>query len=120
RIGPPEFFSLIIVGIALLAGLVGRSVVTGMISASLGLLIAMIGIDPIAGLPRFTFGSDHLFDGVSIVPVLVGLFGLGELLATAGSAAPRPAAPRLRELLPSRNEFRRSAPASAPGTRRGC
>jgi putative tricarboxylic transport membrane protein len=53
---------------------------------------------------------------VSIVPVLVGLFGLGELLATAGSAAPRPTAPRLRELLPSRTEFRRSGPAIARGT----
>jgi putative tricarboxylic transport membrane protein len=116
RIGPPEFFSLVIVGIALLAGLVGRSVVTGLISAVIGLLIAMIGIDPVAGLPRFTFGSDHLFDGLSIVPVLVGLFGLGELLATASGAAPRPAAPRLRDLLPTRTDLRRAAPAITRGT----
>ena len=116
RIGPSEFFSLVIVGIALLAGLVGRSVVTGLISATIGLLIAMIGIDPVAGLPRFTFGSDHLFDGLSIVPVLVGLFGLGELLATASGAAPRPAAPRLRSLLPTSTDLRRAAPAIARGT----
>ncbi|GAA0936028.1 tripartite tricarboxylate transporter permease [Pseudonocardia zijingensis] len=116
RIGPPEFFSLVIVGIALLVGLIGESVVTGLISASVGMLIAMVGIDPIAGLPRFTFGSAHLFDGVSFVPVLVGVFGLGELLANAGGTARRPSAPTLRELLPTRTDLRRAAPAIGRGT----
>ncbi len=116
KIGPPEFFSLVIVGIALLVGLVGRSIVTGLISATVGMLIAMIGIDPIAGMPRFTFGSAHLFDGVSFIPVLVGVFGLGELLANAGGTSARPAAPRLRELLPGRTDMRRAAPAIGRGT----
>lgn len=116
RIGPPEFFSLILIGLALLVGLVGRSVLLGLISACLGLLIAMVGIDPVMGAPRFTFGQPHFFDGISYVPVLVGLFGLGELLATTGGAAPRPTAPRLRDMLPSRTDARRSAPAVARGT----
>lgn len=116
RIGPPEFFSLILIGLALLVGLVGRSVLLGLISACLGLLIAMVGIDPVVGMPRFTFGQAHFFDGISYVPVLVGLFGLGELLATSGSSSPRPTAPRLREMLPSRGDARRSAPAIARGT----
>ena len=111
RIGPPEFFSLILIGLALLVGLVGRSVLLGLISACLGLLIAMVGIDPVVGMPRFTFGEPHFFDGISYVPVLVGLFGLGELLATSGDAAPRPTAPRLRDLRPNRTDVRRSAPA---------
>lgn len=115
-IGPPEFFCLILVGIALLAGLVGRSLVKGLISAVLGLLIAMIGIDPVAGAPRFTFGSEHLLDGLSIVPVLVGIFGLGEMLNNAGGTAARPAAPRLRQLIPTRTDARRAAPAIARGT----
>lgn len=116
RIGPPEFFSLILIGLALLVGLVGRSVMKGMISACLGLLIAMVGIDPVMGLPRFTFGQPHFFDGISYVPVLVGLFGLGELLATTGSNAARPKAPTLRELLPSGADARRSTPAVVRGT----
>lgn len=81
-IGPPEFFALVIVGLSLLVGLVGRSIAAGLISASIGLLIAMVGIDPVAGLPRFTFGSAHLFDGLNFVPVIIGIFGLGELLDT--------------------------------------
>lgn len=116
RIGPPEFFSLVLIGLALLVGLVGRSVLLGLISACLGLLIAMVGIDPVMGLPRFTFGQAHFFDGISYVPVLVGLFGLGELLASTGDAAARPRAPRMRELVPSRADARRSAPAIARGT----
>jgi putative tricarboxylic transport membrane protein len=116
RIGPPEFFSLVLIGLALLVGLVGRSVMKGVISASLGLLVAMVGIDPVEGLPRFTFDQPHFFDGISYVPVLVGLFGLGELLATTGGAAPRPTAPTMRELLPSSDDVRRSAPAIARGT----
>ncbi|KRF03278.1 transporter [Nocardioides sp. Soil777] len=116
KIGPPEFFALVLIGLALLVGLVGRSVLLGIISAALGLLIAMVGIDPVVGMPRFTFGQAHLFDGISYVPVLVGLFGLGELLATSGGAAPRPTAPTLRELLPTRTDARRAAPSIARGT----
>lgn len=116
KMGPPEFFALVIVGIALLVGLVGKSVVTGLISALVGMMIAMIGIDPVAGLPRFTFGSAHLLDGMSIVPVLVGVFGLGELLHVAGGGSPRPAAPRLRHLIPTRKDARRAAPAILRGT----
>lgn len=116
KIGPPEFFSLVLIGLALLVGLVGRSVMKGLISACIGLLIAMVGIDPVLGLPRFTFDQPHLFDGISYVPVLVGLFGLGELLATTGAASPRPAAPRLRELIPTRTDVRRSAPPVARAT----
>ena len=115
-IGPPEFFCLILVGIALLAGLVGRSLVKGLISAVLGLLIAMIGIDPVAGAPRFTFGNEHFLDGISIVPVLVGIFGLGEMLHNAGGTAARPTAPRLRQLVPTRTDIRRAAPAIFRGT----
>lgn len=115
-IGPPEFFCLVLVGIALLAGLVGKSLVKGLISAVLGLLIAMIGLDPVAGVPRFTFGSEHLLDGISIVPVLVGIFGLGEMLHTAGGATARPRVPRLRELVPSRQDLFRAAPAIGRGT----
>lgn len=116
KIGPPEFFALVVVGLALLVGLVGKSVTAGLMSAGVGLMIAMVGIDPVAGLPRFTFGAAHLFDGLNFVPVLVGIFGLGELLSQATSTAPRPAAPQLRDLIPTRDEARRAVPAIARGT----
>lgn len=116
-IGPPEFFALVVVGISLLVALAGRSMVRALISGALGLLISMIGIDPVAGAPRFTFGVDRLLDGVSFVAVIVGVFGLSEILSHRSGEAPANVhSPGLRSLLPTRTEWRRSAPAIARGT----
>jgi putative tricarboxylic transport membrane protein len=116
-VGPPEFFALMVVGISLLVALAGKSMVKAVISGALGLLIAMVGIDPVAGAPRFTFGMDRLLDGVSFVAVIVGVFGLSELLSyRKGSTTPTVHAPNLRSLLPTGKEWRRSAPAMARGT----
>jgi putative tricarboxylic transport membrane protein len=77
--------------------------------AVLGLLFGMIGIDPMTGFSRFSFGLVELGDGIGVVPVAVGLFGLSEILLTAGQAtSPEVTKPRLRELLPSREEWRAS------------
>lgn len=116
KIGPPEFFGLMVVGISLLVALAGKSMVRALISGVLGLLIAMVGIDPVAGAPRFTFGSERLLDGVSFVAVIVGLFGLSEILLTATGGRNHPLTPGMRGLLPTRTDLRRSAPAIARGT----
>ena len=117
RIGPPEFFGLMVVGISLLVALAGRSMVRALISGVIGLLIAMVGIDPVAGAPRFTFGNDRLLDGVSFVAVIVGVFGLSEVLLNAGNKrSTHPTSPGLRGLMPTRVDLRRSGPAIARGT----
>ena len=116
-VGPPEFFALMVVGISLLVALAGKSMVKALISGALGLLISMVGIDPVAGAPRFTFGSDNLLDGVSFVAVIVGVFGLSEILSyRKDSKAAAVHAPGLRYLLPTGTEWRRSAPSMARGT----
>jgi putative tricarboxylic transport membrane protein len=77
--------------------------------ATLGLLLGMVGIDPMTGFFRFSYGLVELGDGIGVVPVAVGLFGLSEILLTAGQPAPPDVTkPRLRELLPSRAEWRDS------------
>lgn len=117
KIGPPEFFGLMVVGISLLVALAGKSMIRALISGFLGLLIAMIGIDPVFGAPRFTFGVPRLLDGVSFVAVIVGLFGLSEVLSGLGATeAKRPVVPGMRGLLPNRTEWKRSVPAFARGT----
>lgn len=114
-IGPPESFAIVMVGVALITGLVGKSVVAGLLSACLGFAIGLIGLDPVAGSPRFTFGIVHLLDGIAIVPVLVGLFGLGEMLYNADPTSTRVRAPRMRELVPTRTDVKRSVPAIISG-----
>lgn len=117
KVGPPEFFGLMVVGISLLVALAGKSMVRALISGVIGLLIAMVGIDPVAGAPRFTFGSDRLLDGVSFVAVIVGVFGLSEVLLSAGNMrSTHPTSPGMRGLMPTRIDLRRSSPAIARGT----
>ncbi|BBY89661.1 MULTISPECIES: tripartite tricarboxylate transporter permease [Mycolicibacterium] len=116
KIGPPEFFALVMVGLSLLVALSGKSMVRALISGVIGLLIAMIGIDPVAGAPRFTFGSERLLDGVSFVAIVVGLFGLSELLMAGRHKIAAAKAPGFRSLMPTREDFRRSTPAIGRGT----
>ena len=63
-----------------ITGLLGGSVVKGLLSAVLGLLVATIGFSQQTGFPRYTFGVDNLYEGVPFVPLLVGLFGITAVL----------------------------------------
>ncbi|MBI2371165.1 MAG: tripartite tricarboxylate transporter permease [Deltaproteobacteria bacterium] len=117
RFGPPEYFALLILGLLVLAYMSGGSMPKALAMAALWLLLGMIGIDTMTGFFRFHYGLVELGDGIGVVPVAVGLFGLSEILLTAGQATP-PAVmkPRLRELLPSRQEWRESAWPIGRGT----
>ncbi|MCU1546177.1 MAG: Tripartite tricarboxylate transporter TctA family protein [Homoserinimonas sp.] len=79
-LGPPEFFALTIVGLTFVITLSGKSMLKGFIMMTLGLLIALVGIDPQVGIPRFAFGQLYLWDGIDLIPVVVGLFGGAEVL----------------------------------------
>ncbi len=116
KFGPPEFFCLMVVGLSLVTGLAGKSLVRALLSAVIGLLIAMVGIDPVMGAPRFTFDKVELLDGFGIVPVLMGLFGVGEILLNAERRAAPIINTSLRSLLPSALEAKQSVGAIARGT----
>jgi len=117
KFGPPEYSALLLLGLLVLAYLSGGSIVKTLAMAVLGLLLGMIGIDAMSGFSRFSYGVVELGDGIGIVPVAVGLFGVSEILiaARAGAAA-RVTQPRLRELLPSATELKDSAAPIARGT----
>ena len=78
--GPPEFFMLSALGLTFIAALSSGHLLKGMVMVLLGLLIALVGIDPQEGIPRYTFGALELWDGLGIVPIVIGLFGIPELL----------------------------------------
>jgi putative tricarboxylic transport membrane protein len=117
RFGPPEYFALLVLGLLVLAYMSSGSMPKALAMAALGLLLGMIGIDTMTGFFRFHYGLVELGDGIGVVPVAVGLFGISEILLTAGLPTP-PAVrkPRLRELLPSRQEWRDSAAPIGRGT----
>ena len=117
RFGPPEYFALLLLGLLVLAYMSGGSMVKALAMAALGLLLGMIGIDQMTGYFRFAYGVVELGDGIGVVPVAVGLFGVAEILATAGQPTPPTVLkPKLRELLPTRQEWRESTMPIGRGT----
>ena len=117
RFGPPEYTALLVMGLLVLSYMSGGSMIKTLTMAVVGLLFGMIGIDAMSGYTRFSYGVIELSDGIGIVPVAVGLFGLSEILLTAGQATPPPVQkPTLRQLVPSRDELRLSAGPIARGS----
>lgn len=79
-IGPGEYFALALLGLSLVAGLAGSSLLKGTLAMGIGLIFATVGLDVQTGVPRFTAGYFELFEGVPLVPVLLGLYALSEVL----------------------------------------
>jgi putative tricarboxylic transport membrane protein len=117
KFGPPEYTALLVLGLIFLAYMSSTSLIRTLLMATLGLMLGMIGIDNMTGDFRYSFNLAELGDGIGIVPVAVGLFGLGEILATpSADAVKNVIAPKLRELLPTRQEWREAAMPIARGT----
>jgi putative tricarboxylic transport membrane protein len=79
--GPPEFFLLAVFGLVSIAVADAANLLRGLIMAGVGLMLSFIGYDAVNGGVRFTFGSDYLWDGIPLVPALVGLFGMAEMIS---------------------------------------
>lgn len=110
KFGPPEYTALLVLGLIFLAYMSSTSLIRTLLMAALGLMLGMIGIDNMTGDFRYSFNLAELGDGIGIVPVAVGLFGLGEILSTpSADAVKNVIAPKLRELLPTRKEWREAA-----------
>ncbi|MDB4022265.1 tripartite tricarboxylate transporter permease [Litorivicinus sp.] len=84
-LGPSEFFVLILFGIAMVSTLSGKNKAKGLVIGLLGLLVSAVGIHLVSGVPRFTFGSLVLMEGLSLIPVTIGLFAVPELLSLVAS-----------------------------------
>ncbi|MGQ9778010.1 MAG: tripartite tricarboxylate transporter permease [Thermodesulfobacteriota bacterium] len=83
KFGPPEYFALTILGLSVVSGLSGGSILKGILSTLFGLFLAMVGIDGITGVERFTFGTSILLGGVSFVTAMVGLLAVSEIFIEA-------------------------------------
>lgn len=78
--GPPEYVGLLCVGLIIIVYLASGSIPKALIMATFGILAGCLGMDPITGIHRFTFGLIEFFDGIGIAPVAMGLFGISEVL----------------------------------------
>jgi putative tricarboxylic transport membrane protein len=118
--GPPETFALMLLGLTTVTMLAGDDPLKAYISMVLGLMLAMVGFDIISGDARFGFGIPEMMDGIDFLPVAIGLFGLGEVLATAEEKAqPIKGKLRLRDVLPGLADWTRSKWSIVRGTAMG-
>jgi putative tricarboxylic transport membrane protein len=87
RFSSLEFFMLAVFGLTIIASLAGENIVKGMFSGILGLFLGTFGLDPITGVPRFTFGSIAMEDGINFVPALIGMFSVSQVLVMSADIA---------------------------------
>lgn len=114
--GPQEMLGLILFSLTAIAGLSSGSVVRGLSMATAGMLIASIGLDLTSSQQRMTLGSLQLMQGLDIVPIMIGLFGVAQVLRTLEEGAPTGTAATVKGFVPTRDEIRRSAGAAGRGT----
>ena len=107
----PDLFSLVFFGLTVICGFAARSLVKGLLSAAIGLLIVTVGQDPMMGTARFTFGDVDMLGGVHFLTALIGLFAIPQLVGNLAMDATGPGAPKSRfgSLLPRLAELKRMA-----------
>jgi putative tricarboxylic transport membrane protein len=109
KFGAPEFFSVMVLAMTLLTYLASGSTINAMLMIVVGLILGCVGMDPIAGIPRFAFGSTTLLDGVGLVPVAMGLFGISEVLTNVGVVQERSILDaKIKNLFPNLDDWKRS------------
>lgn len=116
RFGPPEFFSLMILGLTIVIYISFGSVLKAIIMGCLGVALGCVGWDYVSGNTRVTFGIEYLFDGIPIIPVLMGLFGISEVLFNLEKTQRLDIFKEVRNILPSRKDFRDSIGAILRGS----
>ncbi len=117
--GPPETFALMLLGLTTVTLLTGDDPLKGYVSMVLGLMLAMVGFDIISGQARYALGIPEMMDGIDFLPVAIGLFGLGEVLAGAERSGKLEVAKGrygLRDVLPGAADWLRCRWAIARGT----
>ena len=109
--GAAEYFALAFFGLSMIIGISGKSIRKGIISGFIGLFIATVGLDPITSTQRFTFNQSELYEGISFIPIMIGLFGLGEIFyqflskkKDTGSDNKKDFKSKIGRILPNRKE----------------
>ncbi|HOQ51636.1 MAG TPA: tripartite tricarboxylate transporter permease [Candidatus Atribacteria bacterium] len=123
--GPAEYFALGLFGLSMMVAVSGTSIVKGLITGFIGLALSLVGLDPMLATPRFNFGSTDLITGLSFIPLMIGIFGLGEVFyqMTTAPYQPQEESGKKRETLSSlgrmlvnAKEFIQTLPAAIIGS----
>ncbi len=117
RFGPPEYFALMILGLSILVYLARGSMINALIMVCFGLLLGTVGLDPMTGVPRFVYKITTLMDGIGLVQVVIGLFGVSEVLLNVEKAFKQEIfETKIKGLLPNREDWKKSIGPIGRGT----
>jgi putative tricarboxylic transport membrane protein len=106
RIGPPEYFGLVVLSFSVVVSLSGPSLLKGLSAAALGALVALVGLDPMSGVRRFTYGTTTLLGGIDFIAVIIGLFAITEVMLSVEASAQAVSLAPLGKLMPPWSELR--------------
>jgi putative tricarboxylic transport membrane protein len=114
----PDYFSLMVLGLVMAVVLAHGSVLKAFAMVLIGLLLGLVGTDVSTGLTRYTFGIGGLWEGIDFLPLVLGLFGIVEIIRNLENppAARETISTRMRDLWPTKEEFRAAWPAAVRGT----
>jgi putative tricarboxylic transport membrane protein len=116
KFGPPEYFGLLFFSLTALISLSGASLVKGLGAGVIGLILSTVGTDMASGTPRFNFGSIALMRGLDLIPLIIGLFGIGEILISAEEGVGKIYEGKLGKMTPRGAELKKGLLASGRGT----
>jgi putative tricarboxylic transport membrane protein len=117
QFGPPEYFALMILGLTILSYLSGSSMLKSLMMASFGVLLGCVGVDTVSGMNRFTYGIPQLMDGIGIVPIVMGLFGISEVALNVEQSLRREVfITKVKNLFPNLREWKDSLGAILRGS----
>jgi len=117
KFGYPEYFAIILLGLTLVVYLAQGSVLKGLMMGVLGVILSSVGIDPVLGSPRMTFDLMELADGIGVVPIAMGLFGIAEVLVNLEEVADREILKvKLRDFFPGVSDWKQSNGAILRGS----
>jgi putative tricarboxylic transport membrane protein len=117
RFGSPEYFGLLLLGLTLVIYLSHGSIIKGMMMGAFGLILSCVGLDSIQASPRMTFNIMQLWDGIGLVPVAMGLFGISEaLLNIEKNESPDVLKTKIKSFLPTLADWAQSSGAIIRGT----
>ena len=106
RIGPPEYFGLVVLAFTVVVSLSGASLVKGLSAAAVGALVALVGLDPMSGTRRFAYGSATMLGGIDFIAVIIGLFAITEVLVGVEEKTGAVSLAPLGKLMPRWDELR--------------
>lgn len=111
--GPPEYCCLAVFGLTIIASISGKNVLKGIIAGLLGLLLSTIGLDPLTGFSRYSFGVVNLYSGLQVVPLMIGLFAISQVFMNLKTGVEQnQVTQKVTRVLPTKEDLKQSLPVS--------